>query len=86
MTCIPERKIYLGELNQLLKDPKWHNAMSDRPEGHGTYTVIVNQYRAKDTAWIRNHYRYYPFLGWMTPHGKLTHASVLAWCKEDYER
>ena len=76
-----ERKIDRAEFDQLMLDPHWHNALTDTPEPD-RYTVIVNQYRSKDTAWIRNRYIYHSLLGWLTPRGGESVAPVLAWYEE----
>lgn len=75
-----EAKITRVLYQNLLKLTVWHNALTDTPEP-GTYTVIVNQYYATDTAWIRNGYRY-DGENWRTPKGKITAAPVLAWYQE----
>lgn len=79
---LSERKIDRAEFDQLMLDPHWHNALTDTPEPD-RYTVIVNQYRSKDTAWIRNRYIYHSLLGWLTPRGWESVAPVLAWYEED---
>lgn len=80
-TYTPDRKINRAEFDQLMLDPRWHDAMNDTPKP-GRYAVIVNQYHSKDTAWIRMRYIYDSLLGWLTPRGFESVAPVLAWYEE----